>query len=444
MNDEQFYTVDELAQVLKVNPMTIYRWIRAGKLRSYKAGKQYRVKKEDIDKFIKQYENIKLTVFDSFAGAGGFSLGFSKAGLKIIGALEIDEWACDTFKANHPEATVIKSDITKIADSEILDKVPEKIDILLGGPPCQGFSVANIKNGDLRDPRNSLFKEFLRLGRLFKPQIMLMENVPNIVNAKTQEGEKVVAIIENEMKKLGYITYTSVLEATNYGVPQIRKRFFLLGSQRALEKPFPEPTHSIEENLLGLKKCPTLWNAISDLPSLKAGEEKDYYKKISPNIYQKLMRKKSSKLFNHIAMRHSKRLVERFHAMTWGQKGDELPEEHMPHKRNGNGLKAEKGYSQNNRRMFPNRPCHTLPASFYANFVHPYDDRNFTPREGARIQSFPDSYIFKGKPTVVSQKLLEREGRTEERHLCQYNQIGNAVPPLMAKAIAMNIISQLI
>jgi DNA (cytosine-5)-methyltransferase 1 len=131
-------------------------------------------------------------------------------------------------------------------------------------------------------------------------------------------------------------------------------------------------------------------------------------------------------------------------SMVWGQKGDELAEEHMPHKRNGNGLKSTQGYSQNNRRMYPDRPCHTLPASFYANFVHPYEHRNFTPREGARIQSFPDSYVFKGKPTVVSQKLLEREGRTADKHLCQYNQIGNAVPPLMAMAIGGNIINQLI
>jgi len=93
--------------------------------------------------------------------------------------------------------------------------------------------------------------------------------------------------------------------------------------------------------------------------------------------------------------------------------------------------------------MHPNKPCHTVAASFYANFVHPYKNRNFTPREGARVQSFPDWFIFKGKPTVVSHKLLEREGRNTEKHLCQYNQIGNAVPPLMAKAIADNLVSQI-
>jgi DNA (cytosine-5)-methyltransferase 1 len=125
--------------------------------------------------------------------------------------------------------------------------------------------------------------------------------------------------------------------------------------------------------------------------------------------------------------------------MKWGQSAADVPPHLMPYKRNGNGELAESAYDQNNRRMFPNQPCHTIPASFYANFVHPYRDRNFTAREGARIQSFPDWYVFLGKPTVISQKLLEKEGRLAEKHLCQYNQIGNAVPPLMSKAIALNL-----
>jgi DNA (cytosine-5)-methyltransferase 1 len=386
----------------------------------------------------------QFTVFDSFAGAGGFSLGFAQAGYKIIGANEIDEWACDTFKANHPDSVVIKGDIVKISNKEFQSQIKEKVDVLLGGPPCQGFSIANIKNGDPKDPRNSLFEEFLRLGKIFNPNVMIMENVPNIINANTQSGKKVVDIIVNEMQKLGYITYSRILEATDYGVPQIRKRFVLIGSKKQLINPFPEATHSIiNGSLFRLHLTPTLWEAISDLPSLKSGEEAKSYRCPAQNEFQKSMRGLSSVLTNHIAMRHSARLVERFKAMIWGQKGDELAIEHMPHKRNGNGLKADKGYSQNNRRMYPNRPCHTLPASFYANFVHPFDHRNFTPREGARIQTFPDTYIFKGKPTVVSQKLLEREGRIAEKHLCQYAQIGNAVPPLMAKAIAINIMNQI-
>ena len=154
------------------------------------------------------------------------------------------------------------------------------------------------------------------------------------------------------------------------------------------------------------------------------------------------MRGESNILFNHKAMHHSKRLIERFSSMKCGESTEDVPDFLKPHKRNSNEL-SNKIYSQNNRRMYPNRPCHTIPASFYANFVHPFKNRNFTAREGARIQSFPDSYVFKGKPTVVSHKLLQKEGRYDEKYLCQYNQIGNAVPPLLAKAIALNIIKEL-
>lgn len=186
--------------------------------------------------------------------------------------------------------------------------------------------------------------------------------------------------------------------------------------------------------------CPTLWDAISDLPEIEAreGSEEQLYTKEPDNEYQKMLRKHSLKLHNHKAMNHSKRLVERFSAMKWGDSTSDVPEHLKPLRRNTKEI-SNKVYDQNNRRMYPHRPCHTIPASFYANFVHPFKNRNFTAREGARIQSFPDSYIFKGKPTVISHKLLGREGREGEIHLCQYNQIGNAVPPLLSKAFIKRI-----
>jgi DNA (cytosine-5)-methyltransferase 1 len=382
-----------------------------------------------------------MNVFDSFAGAGGLSLGFQQAGFNIIAASEYDDWACDTFERNHKGANVIRGDIRKISDKMILSSTKgAKIHVLLGGPPCQGFSVANKKNGDPKDPRNSLFTEFIRLAKLLNPNIVIMENVPNIVNAKTGDGTKVIDIIEEELKKLGYTTYRKVLQATDYGVPQIRKRFLIVGSKVDLEKPFPDPTHSVDGGIKGLLKSPTLWEAISDLPSLEAGESSSSYKDKPQNEFQRRMRENSETLHNHTAMRHTKRLVDRFKSMNWGQKGDELEEKHMPLKRNGNGQRSAKGYSQNNRRMFPDKACHTITASFYANFVHPYNHRNFSPREGARVQTFPDDFVFLGKPTTPSHSLLRKEGREDDIHLCQYNQIGNAVPPMMAKAIALNIL----
>ena len=141
-------------------------------------------------------------------------------------------------------------------------------------------------------------------------------------------------------------------------------------------------------------------------------------------------------------MNHTQRMVERFATMTWGSSGKDVPKHLQPRQRNSKEI-AQKIYGQNNRRLYPDKPCHTIPASFYANFFHPYQHRNFTAREGARIQSFPDSFKFMGKPTVISHKLLSREGRLGEKHLCQYNQIGNAVPPLLGQAIADNILKQL-
>lgn len=392
---------------------------------------------------------MQYSVLDTFAGAGGFSLGFELAGVKVIGAIEVDNWACETFKFNHPDATVLQGDITAMTDEQIVNAFGSSSpDIVLGGPPCQGFSICNKNSGDPKDPKNSLFEEFIRVGRLLNPKIMIMENVPNLIKAKTESKELVINIIKNELENLGYHVEHRILEATDYGVPQIRRRLVVIASRIKLQDPFPQKTHSIMStpNLFdfGLKKCPTLWDAISDLPEIEAreGAEEAEYTMPPQNEYQILLRYGANKLFNHKSMNHSKRLVERFSSMKCGDSSSDVSDHLRPRKRNSTEF-SEKIYDQNNRRMQPDKQCHTVPASFYANFVHPYKNRNFTAREGARIQSFPDWYTFKGKPTVVSHKLLQREGRLEEKYLCQYNQIGNAVPPLMAKAIAENIIKQL-
>ncbi|RKJ51469.1 DNA cytosine methyltransferase [bacterium 1XD42-8] len=385
-----------------------------------------------------------MKVLDLFAGAGGFSLGFQLAGYEIIGAIELDEWAAETFKFNHPNAKVLIGNITSFSDEFILNFF-ERPDVILGGPPCQGFSICTKNAGDPTDPRNSLFTEMIRFGKLFSPKCIVIENVPNLLKAKTENGDMVIDIIVSELEMIGYHVDYDILEATSFGVPQIRKRLVVVASKSKLNQPFPLPTHTCEDQNTSLLKTPTLWDAISDLPVIEAregGEEMEYTLS-AQNDFQQSLRIGSEKVYNHKAMMHSKRTVERFSAMAWGQSVADVPVHLMPYKRNGNGEISEKAFDQNNRRMYPNAPCHTIPASFYANFVHPYRNRNFTAREGARIQTFPDWYIFKGKPTVVSQKLLEKEGRIEEKHLCQYNQIGNAVPPFLAKAIAENLKGQI-
>ena len=391
---------------------------------------------------------MQKKVLDLFAGAGGFSLGFEQSGFEIIGALEIDKWASETFKFNHPDSIVCTKDISQVSDNEIVDAFKGKIpDVIIGGPPCQGFSIANKLNGDTKDPRNSLFKDFVRCGKIFSPDFMIMENVPNITKAKTESGERVVDIIIQELEALGYFVNCSILNATDYGVPQIRRRFFVIASKHELLNPFPKPTHAIKNRDLfqmDLKVTPTLWDAISDLPTIEAreGSEEMEYTLNPQNSFQLELRNSSKRLCNHKAMKHSKRMVERFQSMSGGQSVSDVPHHLKPFKRNSNGKISEKVYDQNNRRMFADRPCHTIPASFYANFVHPYSHRNFTAREGARIQTFPDTFIFKGKPTVVSHKLLGREGREDEKFLCQYAQIGNAVPPTLARAIAENLLEE--
>jgi DNA (cytosine-5)-methyltransferase 1 len=392
------------------------------------------------------------TVVDLFAGAGGFSLGFAQAGADVIGAVELDEWAADTYLTNHPHSKVLVADIQSLSDQQILSAFTPTPTILLGGPPCQGFSICRKNAGDPKNPRNSLFTEFIRAAKLLGPSIVIMENVPNLVKAKTASGEPVLQIILEELQALGYSTAHAILEATDYGIPQIRKRLFIVASSSPLAQPFPAPAYTVIDKrqkplfrTTGLSPCPTLWDAISDLPDIAAreGTEQTEHDKPPQNEYQRLLRANCQVLHNHVAMKHSRRMIERFAAMACGDSVSDVPHRLRPLERNGQGRISTKVYDQNNRRMHPHKPCHTIPASFYANFVHPFKNRNFTAREGARIQSFPDSFIFKGKPTVVSQKLLKREGRDSERHLCQYNQIGNAVPPLLAKALATNILSQL-
>ncbi|MGY8611357.1 DNA cytosine methyltransferase [Bacillus altitudinis] len=388
-----------------------------------------------------------MKVLDLFAGAGGFSLGFELAGCEIIGGIEVDAWAGETFMTNHRDAILLNGDIQTYSNEFLLKTFENnEPDIIIGGPPCQGFSISNRKAGDPKDPRNSLFTEFIRVASLFKPQYLVMENVPNLLKAKTESKEKVIDIIIREMESLGYHVYVNVLNATDYGVPQIRKRMFVIGSLSKLENPFPLQTHILpnEIDLLNsnLQITPTLWDAISDLPEIDArqGSEEMEYDKEPMNDYQSFLRGDCNRVYNHKAMNHSKRMVERFESMTFGNSIADVPEHLRPYKRNEIGTISDKLYDQNNRRMHPDKPCHTIAASFYANFVHPYKHRNFTAREGARIQTFPDWYVFKGKPTVVSKKLLQREGRFDESYLCQYNQIGNAVPPLLAKAVANNLL----
>ncbi len=399
----------------------------------------------------------KPIAIDLFAGAGGFGLGFEMAGFSVPLSVEIDAWAADTLRYNRPNMTVVQGDIrdfnTEISVKEICIFKP---DIIIGGPPCQGFSVAGPAQKDFQDPRNSLFINFAQWISFLEPKAFVMENVKGLLSRKNPEGIKVIDIIKRTFQDIGYFVEVWILNAAEYGVPQLRERIFIVGNKIGKELNIPSKTHSLD--LLHLSRYQlsvlddnhilpalNLWDAISDLPELnpREGNEEQSYSGSPHNNYQKWVRNSSNILYNHVAMEHSERIVERFRHINWGESSSDVPKEHGARRRNSNGELSHKSYDQNNRRLNPYQPSHTIAASFYANFIHPFQHRNLTAREGARIQSFPDNYRFLGKKTVVSHKLLQREGRLDEKFLCQYNQIGNAVPPLLAQAIAIHLQKQL-
>jgi DNA (cytosine-5)-methyltransferase 1 len=392
-------------------------------------------------------------VIDLFAGAGGFGLGFKMAGYSVPLSLEIDAWACDTLRYNHPEMIVFQNDIRDFSTEESIKKICDfQPDVMIGGPPCQGFSIAGPAHKDPRDPRNSLFVNFVHWVSILRPKAFVIENVKGILSRKNDEGLKVIDIIKRAFIELGYFVEVWLLNSAYYGVPQVRERVFIVGNLNQQILGIPGKSHSLESSMeftfqlslldnKGLTSAINLWDAISDLPPLNAreGQEEQYYISESCNSYQQWIRNECNILYNHVAMDHSARLVERFKHIKWGESVSDVPQEHKPRKRRGNGELSGKSYDQNNRRLNPYKPSHTITASFYANFIHPFQHRNLTAREGARIQSFPDQYRFLGKKTVVSHKLLHKEERFDEKFLCQYNQIGNAVPPLLARSIALHL-----
>ncbi len=384
-------------------------------------------------------------VIDLFAGAGGFSLAAELVGADVTHAFEIDQWASQTLQKNHSDTRVITSDIQRVTNSWIRGNIESNPDIIIGGPPCQGFSQAGPARKDPKDPRNSLFREFLRFVRVLNPETAILENVPGLLKAVTSAGKPVPEVITAEFEKLGFDVSILILDAHRYGVPQIRRRVFFVASQSNSSTLPPIPTHGDPDgDLFRQPRLPlvTVRDAISDLPIVDVGDADDGLPYATPPIhpFQKVMRKAAPALIaNHHPMRHTARMIERFRSISPGQSQSDAPPEHAPRRRMRSET-AVASYDQNNRRMHWDRPCHTIAASFYANFLHPELHRNFTPREGARIQSFPDRYVFCGKPTVVSSKLLEREGRTAERYLSQYNQIGNAVPPLLGAAVLRQVL----
>lgn len=389
-------------------------------------------------------KKIKYGVIDLFAGAGGFGLGFEMSNFQLKLSLEIDKWAVETLFANNKEdAIILQDDIRKYSSlSEIRCLFDGTPDVIIGGPPCQGFSIASTK-ADANDPRNTLFMEFARWVEYFSPKIFVMENVQGILNRKNSLGEKVIDIIKDRFAEIGYNVEIWNLNAAEYGVPQMRKRIFIVGNSLNRQIGAPEVTHTFSKSLSNplLQPAVTIEQAISDLPIINAGEGAEImsYHNNPLGEYQMWARGCNTLVYNHEAMKHTKRMIDRYKEIQNGVSYEEISDTLKVRRRNGQGEHSDIKFQSNYRHLKNDMISHTIPASFYSNFIHPTLPRNITSREAARIQSFPDSYVFKGKRTQISSKLLKRLGKEDSDHLSQYNQIGNAVPPLLAKAIASKI-----
>lgn len=354
------------------------------------------------------YKN--LNVLDLFCGAGGLSCGFEQAGFNILLGVDNDEMALKTYLANHKFAKVIKGDITSIDYSTITNILEgQTVDVVIGGPPCQGFSIAGKRFID--DPRNHLYKGFVRLVKNIKPKLFVMENVPNLVSL----GKGIIKDnIINDFQEIGYNVTYSILTASDYGVPQQRKRVFFVGIDQNI-KPiqykfsFPEPVYGVEGN-----DYITTEDAISDLDFLSEqdlGNSPSQYKKESLTAYQKSMREGCELLYNHIATKHTEKVKHIISMVPDGGNYKSLPIEYQ----------KTRNVHIAWTRMNSKKPCFTIDTGHNHHF-HYKDNRVPTPREVARIQSFPDKYIFYGTKTA------------------QLKQIGNAVPPLLAKALANKIL----
>jgi DNA (cytosine-5)-methyltransferase 1 len=363
----------------------------------------------------------RLTVIDLFAGAGGLSEGFRREGFKALAANDFDEFSALTFKATHPETAFLDGPIQNIDAQDFLNAAKiqyGELDCLVGGPPCQAFSVYNHQRG-MHDERSGLFKEYLRIVEGVYPKYVVIENVTGM--SSVAEGQAI-----KEIKKgLGELGYKHVehkiLKAEDYGVPQERRRIIIVANRLGNEITWPEPTH------VANGKAPiTVKDALSDLPILNNGEGTDSattyplpFDKAS--AYQRLMRQDSLVVTNHEAPKLSEMNLKRMSFVPQGGSWRDIPHELLP-----TGMKRAKRSDHTKRygRLKEDGLSSTVLTKcdiHWGTFYHPIQERSITVREAARLQSFPDNYTFQGP-------------RTE-----QYRQVGNAVPPLLAAAVAREI-----
>lgn len=363
----------------------------------------------------------KFSVVDLFAGAGGLSEGFRMEGFQILIANDFNKEAARTYKLNHPDVLFLDGPIQEHSNDEFLSTCNLKkgeLDVLIGGPPCQAFSVYNHQRG-FHDERSGLFREYIRIVSAFEPKVIVMENVTGM--ASLEKG-RAVSEISNSLDELGYYVENKILRSEDFGVPQERRRVIFIGVRKGFSIIWPKPTHTVD-GVNRTKLFTTVWDAISDMPVLhinEGSEENDYISEPQSD-FQKLMRKNSSKIYNHYAPNLTEINLERMKYIPEGGSWRDIPHQLLPE-----GMKRAKRSDHTKRygRLSKEGLSSTILTRcdpHWGAFIHPNQERTLTVREAARLQSFPDRIIFTG-------------ARVE-----QYRQVGNAVPPLLGKAIASSI-----
>lgn len=339
----------------------------------------------------------KVTYVDLFSGVGGMTLGFEREGFENIFSIDFDKTICQTYKKNFPNHVLIEKDIKDLTEKEILELTKEKeVDLIIGGTPCQGFSMAgNIGRNFIDDPRNHLFKEFARIVSILKPKFVIIENVARVYNHnKGKTRKEIISLFE----ELGYQIECKILNSANYGVPQVRNRVFFIGNRLHLPNRFPEKTFDKNTQTTisnqKIKQWKTIKEAIDDLPKLNSGE--------------------ISNIPNHEAMSHSEQMLNKMSYVSNGGSRHQIPEK----------LRPTSGDVRKYIKYNADEPSICVTGDMRKVF-HYSQNRALSVRELARIQSFPDNFIFVGSK------------------ISQQQQVGNAVPPLMSQAIAKTIKEEL-
>ncbi len=342
---------------------------------------------------------------DLFAGAGGMSLGAQMAGIDVQLAVEKDPHAAKTYAHNHPNTRIFIEDIANVKEIDV--EKSGKTSILFGGPPCQGFSTSNQRTRSSSNRTNWMFIEYIRLIRQWMPDWVVFENVKGII--ETERGIFCDKIL-HELEMLGYTCTSGILCAADFGVPQMRSRFFIIGSQDGVKVHFPSRTS---------QKHATVYEAIGDLPELPNGASYHFkpYRRKAHSAYAKSMRDEKDGCTNHYVTRNASHIIERYKYIPQGGNWENIPGNLMT-----NYTDRNRCHTGIYRRLWSDRPSVVIGNYRKNMLIHPTENRGLSVREAARLQSFPDAYEF-----------LNSIG-------FQQQQVANAVPPLLAQKVFEAII----